>query len=530
MKIVTSKDMREIDRVAIEERKIPSQTLMENAGRQVAALLKSRLEDISHKVIYIFCGKGNNGGDGFVAARYLSRMNTRVFVFLLGKSEDVMGDARRNLDLAKQVRIPVEEITEDEQLDYMESHTAPQSGKWGFHRPEPDAMVDALLGTGAKGQIQGHLKKIIDIINKMNKPVAAVDVPSGLNADTGEASESCVKATWTVTMGLPKTGFFLSDGMDFSGELVIADIGFPDDLMKSGPQDMELLTKEFIKTLLPGQRKINTHKGDYGHVLIIAGSPGMTGAACLCAESCLRSGAGLVTVAVPESLNPILETKLTEVMTLPVAETSQKTLSASALERLLSFSKKCDVVAIGPGISTHWDTKKLVYELVENLKVPFVLDADGLNCLSDEEHFQALLRKKSPCVITPHPGELARLFKTQTKEIQKNRLRSVRQAAQKAKCAVVLKGAYTLISDESQKVFVNPTGNPGMATGGAGDVLTGMIAGFLAQSKTAVHAALLSVYLHGMAGDFARDKHGELSLAASDIIHAIPDALRNTGK
>lgn len=519
--------MRDIDRAAIDEHKIPSQTLMENAGKQVSALLKSRLDDLNHKVIYVFCGKGNNGGDGFVASRYLARMNARVFVFLLGKSEDVSGDARRNLELAKQMRIPVEELIEDEQLDFMESHTSPGNERWTFHRPEPDAVVDALLGTGAKGKVTGAIKKVIDIINQLQKPVAAVDVPSGLNADTGEASESCVKAAWTVTMGLPKTGFFLSDGMDTSGEVIIADIGFPEPLLKSGPQDMELLTKDFTKTLLPAPRKANTHKGDYGRVLIIAGSPGMTGAACLCAESCLRSGAGLVTVAVPESLNPVLETKLTEVMTLPVAETSQKTLSSSALEALLSFSRRCDAVAIGPGISTHWDTRKLVYELAENLKVPFVLDADGLNCLADDEHFPALLRKQSPCILTPHPGEMSRLLKTQTKEINKNRIRSVKQTAQKAKCTVVLKGAYTLISDESQKTYVNPTGNPGMATGGTGDVLTGMIAGFLAQGMAPLHASLLSVYLHGLAGDLARDKTGEISLTASDMLSALPEAIKN---
>lgn len=528
MRLVTSQQMRDIDACAIEQHHIPSRTLMENAGKQVANLIKTKIENVNHKTVYIFCGKGNNGGDGFVAARYLSRMGARVYVFLIGKNGDVKGDARWNFELARQMRIPVLEMAEEKDLQnfHEEATQYRQNQKWTFTRPEPDILVDALLGTGAKGEPQGTLKNAIQLINALNKPVVSVDVPSGLDADTGKISGECVQATWTVTMGLPKLGFFIFPGAEKVGELVVADIGFPEALLTGSAKDPQLLTKEFIKTLLPLPRKRNTHKGDYGRVLIVAASPGMTGAACLCAESCLRSGAGLVTVAVPKSLNPILETKLTEAMTLPAAETPDGFLSHEALELLLLFSKKCDAVAIGPGISTHPETRKLVRELVENLTVPFVIDADGLNCLSDDNGLESLKIKKAPCILTPHPGELARLLNSTAKEIQENRLHFAAQAAQTTSSIVILKGSYSLIAGEAQQLFVNPTGNPGMATGGTGDVLTGMVAGFLAQKLTPLSSALLATYLHGAAGDNARGAYGELSLLASDIIHALPDAIK----
>jgi len=511
MKLLTSEEMRRIDKKAIGEIGIPSIVLMENAGLKVADAIERKYGPLKGKYVYIFAGSGNNGGDGMVVARHLFNQKVKAKIFLLAEKKNIKGDAATNLAITEKMGIPMREITSPAFMESLEKELA-----------KADIVVDALLGTGAKGAPRGLMKKVIDLINKHSRNTVAVDIPTGVDADRGEVRGEAIEAKYTVSLAYPKRGLYLYPGMDYAGEIEIADIGIPTGL-EEDKINSELLTLAGISKKL-FFRKPSSHKGSFGHLLVIAGSPGMTGAASLTALSALRVGTGLVTLGIPEDLNPILETKLTEVMTLPLPQSKDKTLCKEGFEKIKDFSQKCKAMAIGPGISSTKQTKELISTIIDQLDVPLVIDADGINVLAGE---LSLLRKyKASLIITPHPGEMSRLVGASVEEIQKDRIGSTIALARSIGAIVVLKGARTVIASKEGNSWVNLTGNPGMATGGSGDILTGIIGGLLTQKLSCLEAAKTGVYLHGYAADLAAQKKGEISLIASDTLETIPEAIR----
>ena len=507
MKIVTAEQMRAIDRKAIEEAGIPGLTLMENAGRAVAEAACRMTQAFPDRPIAIICGRGNNGGDGLVAARHLAAMGRQPQVYLAGRADDVTGDAKANLDRLAEAGLTAVEIEDTGRV----SRACRQAG----------LIIDALLGTGLSGPVTGLPEKLIEAINDCGRPVLAVDLPSGLNADTGNPMTLAVLADATITLGLPKLGLYLHPGVDYAGRVTIADIGLPPSEIEG--EVGELVDEEWVRMLLP-QRRRGAHKGEFGRVLVIAGSAGMTGAAALTAEAALRVGAGWVTVGCPASINDVLEVKLTEAMTFGLPETYDRTLDTRALAPILELSKTVDVLAIGPGLSRDPETAVLVRRLVARADRPMVIDADGLNAVADAG--MILEGEHAPMVLTPHPGEMGRLMGVSTDKVQGNRKHFAEAAANRFGSVIILKGACALIAETGRPVTVNPTGNPGMATGGTGDVLTGMVAGLIAQGLLPFEAAAAATYLHGLAGDVAAAELGEASLLAGDLLETLPEAFR----
>lgn len=515
MKVISPYAMREADRKAIEEFKVPGVVLMENAGREVAVAVK-RIWNLDKKrssnKVAIFCGKGNNGGDGFVAARHLANMGFDARVILLADPGEIKGDAAVNLKILFKMGLKTITVKCEDDLPGAASFC---DGAF--------AVVDALFGTGLKGEVRGLARRAIELINSVNSHVIAVDIPSGICGETGKVLGAAVKAEETVTMALPKMGLVLYPGAAYVGKLTIADIGMPLEVIKSVKNEGELVDREtiagFFKPVPP-----DAHKGTFGRVFILAGSRGMTGAAALSALAASRSGAGLVTLGVPEGLNDILEVKVTEVMTKPLPETPEKSFSMQALTEALDFAGKCDAVALGPGISTVEETKEFIKRFLLDCPVPVVVDADGLNALAGKP--EIIAKVPAPVVITPHLGEMARLLSTSAELIQENRVKTAKNAAEQFKCTVLLKGARTLIAAPAGRLWINTSGNPGMATGGSGDVLTGMIAAFLARGMEPYEAAVAGAYIHGRAGDLAARVKGEVAMIAGDIIDFLPVAFK----
>lgn len=521
MKLVTAQEMKEVDRIAIEKYGILSLQLMEKAGAGVAKVAAKMLADPKGKNVFIFCGKGNNGGDGFVAARYLAQKKVKVKIFLLGEKSEPKGDTQVNLKKALKMKLPIVEISDAKKIP---------------EKFECDLIIDAIFGTGFKGEVCGLEKEAIKKINESKIPVLAVDIPSGLDADSGKVQSICVRADQTATMGLPKIPQVFYPGKDFCGELTVVDIGIPDAVVQSLKSNLNLITEDEVKKFLP-QRPGDVHKGDCGKVFILAGSTGLTGAACLASLSALRIGAGLVTLGVPETLNPIFEIKLTEVIIRPLPDVGKKgALALRGLGGITPHLENSDCLAIGPGLGQHFETLELVRRLVTGrVNKPLVLDADGLNAFAKDS--SPLKNLPYPLIATPHIGELSRLINLPIEEIVKDRVNISRRVAQEYKLVLVLKGAPTLVAEPSGEVYVNSTGNPGMATAGSGDVLTGMIAGLLGQklklekdkplTKNALESALAGVYLHGLGGDLAKKEKTEYGLIAGDILEEIPEALKS---
>ncbi len=509
MKVVTREEMRKIDEYAIEKIGIPGCVLMENAGRGVFELIKKNFKSLVGLNVAIICGPGNNGGDGFVVARHLLNNGASPHVFLLTSRDKVKGDAKLNLDILYKMRIDINEITKDEDVyDVVESFRY-------F-----DLIIDAIFGTGFKGSPRGIARTIIQAINESGVPIIAVDVPSGLDSSTGNVEDICVRATWTCTMGLPKRGLILYPGREFAGKIEVIDIGIPRELYANIP--VELLEPKRVKFAIP-TRKESGHKGDFGRVLIVAGSRGMTGAAKLTSMATLKIGAGLAYLIIPESLNPILETLVTEVITLPVQE-KNGALALGAFDAILEYIQKCDVLTIGPGISQNPDTKELVRRILLKVDIPTVIDADGLNNID----IDILKDIKAPKVITPHPGELSRIINIDTQEINRNRIDIVKNVADKIGGCVVLKGAPTVIASHDHKdIYINTTGSSALASGGSGDVLTGMIAGLIAQGADIFDAAIAGVYLHGLAGDIASKYKTKYGVTAQDVLDYVPISIKH---
>jgi ADP-dependent NAD(P)H-hydrate dehydratase / NAD(P)H-hydrate epimerase len=509
MKLVTAQEMRELDRRTIEEVGVPSLVLMENAGRTTYRILRREFPGLSGPVA-VAAGRGNNGGDGFVVARYLANAGIPVIVYLLAEKAQVQGDARVNLDILDRLGVEVVETLTAEDLNPV-VHALSRA----------ELIVDALLGTGLNSPVRGLMGTLIDRLNHLRPPVLAVDIPSGLSADTGEALGVAVRAEVTVTYGFPKLGQILPPGRDYVGRLWQVDISIPPAL--AAPLRVELAQAEELRRRLP-PRPFGSHKGAFGHLVVLAGSEGKTGAAALAAAGGLRAGAGLVTAAAPVSLNDILEMKLTEAMTLPLPEApGVRACGRRALEVLQEFMVGKTALALGPGLGTHPETAELVVSLVRQLPQPLVIDADGINCLSRDPH--CLKEAAGPRIITPHPGEMARFMGATTQEVQARRLDTAREAAERFGAYVVLKGAQTVVAAPDGRVSLNPTGNPALASGGTGDVLTGLLGGYLAQGLTPWDAARLGVYLHGLAADYLQEQHGHEGLIAGDLAAVFPELL-----
>ncbi len=511
MRVLNTQQMREADRRTIDEIGIPAIVLMENAGRQAVAAMEAAFEDLPTSHVGVLCGRGNNGGDGFVVARTLLQRGVETSVFLLGGVADVRGDARTNLEVLGRIGLTVVEIT--------------NAQEWELHFSEIsrcDVLVDAILGTGFHGQLSGLLETVVADVNGLGVPVVAIDLPTGVSADSADVEGEAIEATMTVTLAAPKIPLLLPPADSHSGDLVIADIGIPLPLLDDveGPY-IELLTRERMRELVPA-RAADSHKGDFGRVLVIAGSLGRSGAAHLAAVGALRSGAGLVTIATPKSCLPIVAAMAPEYMTEGLEETAAGTVDYAALDRVLEL--KADVIAVGPGLGQSPGTAAFVQGLVERAGVPLVIDADALNAFAGDPD-RLTGRDGVDVVITPHPGEMARLLNTSVEAVQHDRLRHATEFAAHHRVHVVLKGHRTIVAGPDNRAFINLTGNSGMATGGTGDLLTGMIAAWFGQLLDAEAACKLAVYLHGAAGDLAEADEGDVALVAGDIAARLGDAV-----
>ncbi len=510
MKTVTVFQMRNIDRRTIREANIPGLDLMERAGQGVARVAMEMLGDPQGKKVVHFCGKGNNGGDGFVVARLLAQAGAVPQVYLLGKKTDVRGDALENMNRLLKMGVEIKRLADAGEITDLE---------------QAHLIIDALLGTGVSGVVKGLMAQAIKRINESGLPVLSVDIPSGVNGDTGEILGCCVRADRTATMAFPKQGFFFFPGREQVGKLTVVDIGVPEWAVEEEKLTVQAIEGQQIAERVP-QRAADAHKGLCGRVLVLAGSVGMTGAAALTSMAVLRSGAGMVILGIPESLNEIMEVKLTEVMTRPLPETRSRALSLASLDAILALLRWADVLAIGPGLSTDPETAQLVRQLLPRLSCPTVIDADGLNAIARDR--QLLRSVKAPLVLTPHAGELARLSGIEIPSGATERIEATASLSRRCNAVCVFKGAPTIIADGTGQVYINTTGNAGMATAGAGDVLTGMIAGFLAQGLAPLEAARVGVYLHGLAGDVVMARRGEWSLVAGDMVGAIGEAVFRT--
>jgi ADP-dependent NAD(P)H-hydrate dehydratase / NAD(P)H-hydrate epimerase len=512
VRVTTAAEMRELDRLAIDTYGIPGVVLMENAGAQVARILWQEFPDLSTRRVAVLCGQGNNGGDGFVIARYLHNASVSVRVFIVGEAERIRGDARTHLEMLRCAGVAPQGADTPESIQAVCAQLA-----------DYDILIDALLGTGLRATVSGFFQHVITAMNASGRPVVAVDIPSGLSADSGTPLGSHVQAYLTVTMGLPKQGLLLYPAAEHVGKLVVADIGFPAAVRDHESVLCYVLEPQIIASHLVG-RAADTHKGSYGHLLVVAGGLGKTGAGVLASLAALRSGAGLVSYALPHSLNAAMEAKLTEVMTITLPEAEEGVLGADAAKRIVEWAEGKDALVLGPGLGTHPETVRCVHDVLRQVRLPVVLDADGLNALAIDPRSHGDIQ--ASLILTPHPGELARLRQTTTATIQADRLTAARETAQAYHAAVVLKGAHTVIAEPEGALHINLTGNPGMATAGSGDVLSGVIGALLGQGYAPSLAARIGVHIHGLAGDLAAAALGERSLIAGDLVDMLPRAFQ----
>jgi len=528
MKILSAAEMREVDRLTTARYGIPSLTLMETAGVSVAEFIAQRWPKFAQRRIVVLCGKGNNGGDGFVVARHLLELGAKPEVYLFAAPDEMHGDAATNCKRWKEASGVLNVVR--------------NSDDWHKLKPalvrSAEIIVDAILGTGFRGPVEGFLAEVFEGVSLsrsasqrgIGQSVVAVDIPSGLNADTGDYGSAFIGADYTVTFTAPKIGMLLATAERVVGELIVRKIGSPMDLIGEIGQGKIWWSEseEFAGFSFP--RRPVGNKGEYGHALIVAGSYGKSGAAVLASWAALRMGAGLVTVATPESVLPIVAAHTPEIMTEPLPATDAGSISLRSFEyeRFDRLLKGKRALAIGPGLTTSDETQQFVRAVVGKRDIPIILDADGLNAFAGRAH--ELKNSKGNITVTPHPGEMARLLECEIADVQARRLEVALKAAADWNACVVLKGHQTLIASPGGEAFVNSTGNPGMATGGTGDVLTGLLAGLIAQHGRGLYPfgwtqlAAFGVYLHGLAGDIAYAETGEAPLMASDLIREIPRA------
>ena len=532
--VFTAEEMAELDKRTIQGLGIPGMVLMESAARGVFRTALEILYDTyglsipqihpinddeceydtedhcycnfparaiaQGREVVVFCGKGNNGGDGLAAARMLDSAGADVEIILLARGEELTGDARANYEMVKTLGLPMIENATNEDLIIGE----------GCH-----LVIDALLGTGIEGPSRGVIAEAIEEINDAACPALSIDIPSGVEGSTGRAEGPAVAASATATMAALKRGLILSPGRELAGAVSIVDIGTPKRLIAEYKPYLWLLEPDDVLEMLPA-RPEDTHKGECGRVFIIGGSKGLTGAACMASEACVKSGAGLVMLGIPESLNAVAEIKLTEAMSIPLPETVTGSLSSEAEEEIWKRLEWATAAVLGPGISRNEETLKLARKIIAEINLPLVIDADALYALSGQSDM--LLNLPPHAILTPHIGEFARLANVTPDEVRMNRIDLVRKKAQAWNTVILLKGSPTLVAAPDGKVYINPTGNSGMATGGVGDVLSGVIGALLGQGVEPIDAAAAGAYIHGMAGDLALEECGIFALSATDII------------
>jgi len=529
MKIVTATQMREIDRRTIEEFGIPGERLMERAGEGVFRVVAeawrrasaARLVQLRETRppsddglarlrigVLLFAGRGNNGGDAFVVARLLQKSGIPNLTVLLAEESELRGDAATNFARLKETGAEILVVREADEMEKIAQR------EWLV-------IVDGILGTGAKGPVKGLYAEAIEFINRLGEKVVATDIPSGMDGDTGVHEGPCVRADVTVTMGLPKEGLLRRDALNFVGKLEVADIGVPRQVIEDAESCAELLTENEMAALVPRRKRL-THKGDYGRVFALAGSRGLTGAAAMVCSAAMRAGSGLVFLGIPASLNPILEVKLTEPMTVPLDETPEGTVACSALPKILEHLSACTNAIVGPGISTHAETARVVEEILKKAKVPLLIDADGLNCLRGKTELFG--DYPAPLIVTPHPGEMARLSGLETRKVLERPWEVAADFAKSHGLIVILKSAETVIADSDGSLYINIAGDAGMASGGMGDVLSGVVGSLVGQGMKPIDAAKLGTFAHGIAGEMGVDEKGQLSLIASDVIELLPAA------
>jgi len=528
MKILTAVQMTEVDRLSTQIYSIPSILLMENAGRSVADEMERYIPGLKKKRILIICGKGNNGGDGFVVARHLFMRGAKPEICLIGDPSALKGDALTNWKIASSIGISFKVLSaRSEARSYL------------FSREYPHVIVDAIFGTGLTKPIGSNFSAVVEWINKAASEtiVVAVDIPSGLFADSARIRGPAVEAGLTVTFTAPKPALVLHPASERAGKVVVAGIGSPASLLENSEYRMDLIDGTQVRRVLRPRPK-DSHKGTYGHVFVVAGSRGKSGAALMTGLAALRSGAGLVTLWLPENLQRDVVGKIPELMTEFLPTTGAGTSSAAGIERIMASMDQAHALVLGPGMTTQESTRELVREVVRRSRVPIVLDADGINAFSSnqDELFNELGQR---ITITPHPGEMARLIGRSISEVQNDRIGVARAFSEERQCFTILKGYQTVIATPEGHVFVNSTGNPGMATGGSGDILAGMVGRFVAGWQRRYHGAdqraladylSAAVFLHGLAGDLAAEEKGVESLIATDLVSYLPQAFKKSSK
>jgi NAD(P)H-hydrate epimerase len=502
--------MREIDRKAIEEFGVPSLDLMEKAGAGAAHVIVSSGLERGARVV-ILCGKGNNGGDGFVCGRYLQQLGASVICWAIAERDELSSDTLRNLVSAEDAGVVVKRFRPGESEPELVRDLA-----------EAACAADALLGTGAKGKLRDPIRRLARILNESERRVFALDMPTGMNADSGAVDSDCVRCFMTITFGFPKRGLYALPGRDLCGDITVVDLGYPEE---SVDVSTGVLLWEEIRYMLP-LRDPRGHKGTFGRVIVVAGSPGMTGAACLSAEAALRSGAGLVKLVVPEGLANLCATKLTEVMVFGVPQSEFGTFGPDSLNELAPFLGEADSVLLGPGLSTKEPAVSFVHTVLPKLRKPLVLDADGLNALENGPSSAIESLSKHASVLTPHPGELGRLVNRKPAELVKDSVGSARAAASHFRCDVIFKATPAIVASPDGTTDICSLGNDGMATAGSGDVLAGLLAGLLAQGYDPPTAARVGVMVHGRAGDICRGEFGRRGMTAGDMLRCLPYAWR----
>jgi hydroxyethylthiazole kinase-like uncharacterized protein yjeF len=504
MKISRVNEMRDLDRRAIEEFGITQELLMENAGQAAYFMILNEF-GIENKDFVIFCGAGNNGGDGLVVARKIHSNGGRVSVFIMGDRSKFKGAAKLNFEIARKLQIEVKDLNDVASA----TETVRQS----------DAVIDAIFGTGLDREVQGKYKDVIDMINQSRKTVFSIDIASGIHGDTGQVMGTAVKAHYTVTFGVPKIGNLLYPGFDRGGKLYVTHISFPPVIQHA--DNLKIATND--PEPLPARNK-DTHKGDYGKALFIAGSSNYLGAPYFAALSFLKAGGGLAFLATPETVSAFIGNKGSEIIFVPQKPTQAGSIGLENKQQLLQFSEKADMVIMGPGLSLHEDTQRLVRELSAEIRKPLLIDGDGITAVAGD--WDCIKARKDPTLLTPHMGEMARITGQHIDDLVRNKIDILQQTARELNATLVLKGAHSLIGYPDQRVLINLSGNPGMATAGSGDVLTGTIAAMYGLGFSISDAVRMGVFMHGFAGDMAAKDKGEDGLIASDIMDHLPSSMK----
>jgi len=516
MEILTGEQMRQADRHAIDVLGVPSLLLMEAAGQGISAALRRDLPRLGEDGVLILCGKGNNGGDGLVVARHLARAGVRASVVLLARARDLKSDAAANHRAALANGVSIDEV--------------PDERTWARRELALErfgVVVDAILGTGSAGGARGFFGTVITAVNERARRVVAVDIPSGMNADSTKVEGVVLRAHRTYTLCRPKLPLVLGETAELAGRWVVIPIGIPDAAVASVGATLDWLDSDAMRGILPPRAPAD-HKGTFGHLLVVAGSRGQSGAAVLAARGALRSGAGLVTLACPASAQAIVAPQQAEVMTAALPEPATGAVARRATAEIAGLLTERDALAIGPGLGTEKETRDCVLATMSKATVPVVVDAAGLDALVKADVRKLRGEKRAALVLTPHPGEAARLLDTNTAKVQADRLGAARKLAERLGAVVVLKGHRTLVASPDGRVSVNSTGNPCMATGGTGDVLAGMLGALLARRIPARDAARLAAYVHGDAGDRAAALRGGEGMTAGDLLEQVPRALAAT--